>query len=74
MNQDFCFPGFSDDLLDVAIFVECKEFLDKFNFNPILLCDLFRIQIDLFCKGLGKTGIIKIRIPLGFIYVVIALA
>ena len=33
VNQAFCFPGFSDDLLDAVIFVECMEFSDKLNFN-----------------------------------------
>ena len=59
VNQAFCFPGFSDDLLDAVIFAECMEFSDKLNFNPILLSNLFCILTNLLRKGLRETGIIK---------------
>ena len=52
VNQAFCFPGFSNDLLDAVIFSESMEFSDKLNFNPILLSDLFRILTNLLRKGL----------------------
>ena len=52
VDQAFCFPGFSDDLLDAVIFSESMEFSDKLNFNPILLSDFFRILTDLLRKGL----------------------
>ena len=40
VDQAFCFPSFSNDLLDAVIFAESMEFSDKLNFNPVLLSNL----------------------------------
>lgn len=42
----------------MVVFAESVEFLDEFNFVPILLRNFFIILTDLFCKGLGETGVI----------------
>ena len=59
MDQTFCAPCIRNNFLNTVVFAESMEFPDEFNFNPVLLRNFFSILTDLFCKGLGKTGVIK---------------
>ncbi len=59
MDQTFCGPCFRNDFLNTVVFAESMEFPDEFNFDPVFLRNFFSILTDLFCKGLGETGVIK---------------
>lgn len=59
MDQTFCDPCFRNNLRNTVVFAESMEFPDEFNFDPVLLRNVFGILTDLFCKGLGETGGIK---------------
>ena len=59
MDQTFCDPCIRNNFLNTVVFAESMEFPDEFNFNPVFQRNFFSILTDLFCKGLGKTGVIK---------------